>query len=172
MAERNAHDPTQRDSATMPRALRHCIAALVFISLSACALFPQRDPVTINLVGIEPLPAQELEIRFAAKLRVQNPNDSAIEYSGVALNLEVNGQPLAAGVSNQGGRIEGFSEGLLVVPVSVSAFSALRQAVGLSATQSLEGLPYELRGKLAGGLLGTVRFSDTGKLSLPAATGY
>ncbi len=32
---------------------------------------------------------------------------------------------------------------------------------------SLQGLPYKLRGKLAGGLLGTVRFTDEGKLDLP-----
>ena len=148
--------------------LRFTFAALLLSGLGGCALFQPRDSVNINVVGIEPLPAQELEIRFAVKLRLQNPNDTAIEYNGVALNLEVNGQPLAAGVSDRRGRIARYSEDVLVVPVSVSAFSALRQALGLSQTQSLDGLPYVLRGKLAGGVFGTVRFEDRGRLSLPA----
>lgn len=140
------------------------------LSLSACALFPNRDPLNINVVGIEPLQSQDMEVRFAVKIRVQNPNETPIDYNGVALNLEVNGQPLASGVSDQSGSIARFSETVLTVPVSVSAFSVIRQTLGLSQTQTLNNLPYVLRGKLAGGLFGTMRFVDTGKLSLPGAT--
>ena len=142
--------------------------SLVLLSLSACALFPDRDALHINVVGIEPLQSQDLEVRFAVKLRVQNPNETAIDYNGVALDLEVNGRPLAAGVSDQQGSIPRFSETVLTVPVSVSAFSVLRQTLGLSQTQSLNNLPYVLRGKLAGGLFGTVRFVDRGTLDLPS----
>ena len=141
--------------------------SLVLLSLSACALFPDRDALHINVVGIEPLQSQDLEVRFAVKLRVQNPNETAIDYNGVALDLEVNGRPLAAGVSDQQGSIPRFSETVLTVPVSVSAFSVLRQTLGLSQTQSLNNLPYVLRGKLAGGLFGTMRFVDRGTLDLP-----
>jgi len=117
------------------------------------------------------LPSQELEVRFAIKLRVQNPNETAIDYNGIALDLEVNGHSLASGVSDQSGSIPRFSEAIVTVPVSVSAFSFLRQTLGLSQTQSLDNLPYVLRGKLAGGLFGTMRFTDSGKLSLPKASG-
>ncbi|PQP04004.1 MULTISPECIES: LEA type 2 family protein [Pseudomonas] len=143
--------------------------SLLLLSLSGCALFPSRDPLHINVVGIEPLQSQELEVRFAVKLRVQNPNETAIAYNGVALDLEVNGQPLASGVSDQSGSIPRFSEAVIVVPVSVSAFSMLRQTLGLSQTQTLDNLPYVLRGKLAGGAFGTMRFVDSGKLSLPGS---
>ena len=144
--------------------------SLLLLSLSACALFPQHDPLNINVVGIEPLPSQELEVRFAVKLRVQNPNETAIDYNGVALDLEVNGQSLASGVSDQSGSIPRFSEAVIVVPVSVSAFSVLRQTLGLGQTQTLNNLPYVLRGKLAGGVFGTMRFLDRGKLRLPGPT--
>jgi hypothetical protein len=70
-------------------------------------------------------------------------------------------------VSDQSGSIPRFSETVLMVPVSVSAFSFLRQTLGLSQTQSLNNLPYVLRGKLAGGLFGTMRFVDHGTLDLP-----
>ncbi|KFE56451.1 LEA type 2 family protein [Pseudomonas syringae] len=153
------------------RPLRALLLSLLMVTLSACALLPNRDPLNINVVGIEPLPGQGLEVRMAVKLRLQNPNETAIDYTGVALDLDVNGKLLASGVSDQQGTIGRFSEGVLVVPVSVSAFAALRQAVGLTQTQSLDNLPYTLRGKLAGGLFGTMRFSDSGVLSLPQPAG-
>jgi len=152
------------------RRVHAVILSLLLLSLSACALFPNRDPVNINVVGLEPLPSQDLEVRFAIKLRVQNPNETAIDYNGIALDLEVNGRPLASGVSDQTGSIPRFSETVVSVPVSVSAFSVLRQTLGLSQTQTLDNLPYVLRGKLAGGVFGTMRFVDSGKLSLPKAT--
>lgn len=152
------------------RSVHAVILSVLLLSLNACALFPNRDPLNINVVGFEPLQSQDMEVRFAVKIRVQNPNDSTIEYNGVALDLEVNGQPLASGVSDQSGSIARFSETVLTVPVSVSAFSVLRQTLGLSQTQTLNNLPYVLRGKLAGGLFGTMRFMDSGKLSLPTAT--
>ncbi|MCK1790418.1 LEA type 2 family protein [Pseudomonas violetae] len=152
------------------RSIHAVILSLLMLSLSACALFPNRDPVNINVVGIEPLQGQDMEVRFAVKIRVQNPNESPIDYNGVALDLEVNGQPLASGVSDQTGSIPRFSETVLTVPVSVSAFSVLRQTLGLSQTQTLNNLPYVLRGKLAAGLFGTMRFVDSGKLSLPGTT--
>ena len=151
------------------RPFRTLLICLLLLGVSACALFPNRDPLNINVVGIEPLPGQGLEVRMAVKLRLQNPNETPIEYNGVALDLDVNGKLLASGVSDQQGTIGRFSEAVLVVPVSVSAFAALRQAVGLTQTQSLDNLPYTLRGKLAGGVFGTMRFSDSGTLSLPHA---
>ncbi|MHC8305587.1 LEA/WHy family protein [Pseudomonas sp. PB3P13] len=154
------------------RRVHALILSLLMLALNACSLLPQRDPLNINVVGLEPMQGQGMEVRFAVKIRVQNPNDTTIDYSGVALDLEVNGQPLASGVSDQSGSIARFSETVLTVPVSVSAFSIFRQTLGLSQTQTLDNLPYVLRGKLAGGLFGTMRFVDTGKLSLPgAATG-
>jgi LEA14-like dessication related protein len=152
------------------RSLLAFTLSLLLLSLSACALLPQHDPLNINVVGIEPLPSQDMEIRFAVKIRVQNPNERAINFNGVALDLAVNGQPFAAGVSDQSGSIARFSETVLTVPVSVSAFSVLRQTIGLSQTQTLNNMPYILRGKLAGGLFGTMRFVDSGKLSLPGST--
>ena len=141
-------------TARLYRFTRLMLVLLMAYGLNACALFQPRDPVTISVIGIEPLPGQELELRMAVKMRVQNPNESPIDYNGIALNLEVNGQPLAAGVSDQQGHIGRYDEAVIVVPVSITAFSFLRQAYGLGKVDSLQGLPYKLRGKLAGGLLG------------------
>ncbi|WP_439860830.1 LEA type 2 family protein [Pseudomonas sp. MBLB4136] len=145
--------------------IRPLSALLLACGLAACASL--HDPLRVDLVGLEPLPGQELEMRFALKLRVQNPNDAAFDYNGMALELAVNGQPLASGVSDQRGQVPRFGEALLSVPVSISAFSAIRQAWGAAGHRPGQGLPYELSGKLAGGLFGTIRFKDQGVLNWP-----
>lgn len=143
------------------------IIVTALLALGGCAGMAVRDPVRINVVGIDPLPGQGLEMRFNVKLRLQNPNDSAIEYDGVALELELNDQPFATGVSDRKGSIPRFGESVLSVPVTVSALAAVRQALGLAEGASVDNLPYVLRGKLAGGVFGTMRFTQEGTLSLP-----
>ncbi|NIE77991.1 hypothetical protein F3J45_26535 [Pantoea sp. Ap-967] len=154
-------------TARLYRLTRLLLALALLGALNACALFQARDPLTISVIGIDPLPGQDLEMRMAVKMRVQNPNETPLDFNGIALNLEVNGQPLASGVSDQQGHIGRYDEAVISVPVSITAFAFIRQAYGLSTLGSLQGMPYKLRGKLAGGPLGTVRFSDEGKLDLP-----
>jgi len=150
-----------------PLFFRAALTVLLAFSLAGCAGLLNRDPVRINVVGLEPLAGQGLEMRFAVRLRVQNPNDAPIDYDGVALELEVNGKPFATGVSNQSGSVPRFGETVFSVPVSVSAFSAARQALGVATGSTLKGLPYVIRGRLAGGAFGGVRFVDRGTLDFP-----
>lgn len=147
--------------------LRTCCLAASLLALGACASLQGRDPLQINVVGLEPIEGQGLELRMAIKLRVQNPNDAPVSYDGVALELDLNGRSFATGVSDQTGMVPRYGETVLSVPVSVSAFSAMRQALGLADANSFENVPYVLRGKLAGGTFGGTRFSDRGTLSLP-----
>lgn len=145
------------------------IYGLLLLTLSACSSLMPSEPLQIRLAGIEPLPSQGMELRFALQLRVQNPNEQAIDFNGIALNLEVNDQPLASGVSDQSGQVPRFGEVLISVPVSISAFSIMRQAWAAEGYKSAAGLPYNLHGKLAGGLLGGARFNDSGTLNWPAS---
>ncbi|MGH8508840.1 MAG: LEA type 2 family protein [Gammaproteobacteria bacterium] len=145
------------------------VSVLLALILGGCAGMLSRDPIRINVVGIEPLAGQGLEMRFAVTLRLQNPNETAIEYGGVALELELNGKPFASGVSDQKGSVSRFGETVFSVPVTVSAFAAVRQALGLADGAKLDNLPYVLRGKLAGGMFGGMHFTDQGTLSLSSA---
>lgn len=146
--------------------LRLLAVTLLALSLTACAAFSQRDPLIVQVAGIQPMAGEGLELRMLVKLRVQNPNDLAVDYRGVALDLEVNGRRLASGVSDQQGSVPRFGESVLSVPVTVSALSAARQALGLAEQVGFDEVPYVLRGKLAGGLFGTQRFVERGKLDL------
>jgi LEA14-like dessication related protein len=146
---------------------RALLLAALTLLLGGCAALTTADPPRVNVVGIEPLASEGLEIRLAVKLRVQNPNEAPIEFDGIALDLEVNGKLLASGVSDAKGTVPRFGEAVLSVPVSISALAAVRQAMGLIEGESMDRLPYVLRGKLASGVLGTVRFANEGTMAWP-----
>jgi hypothetical protein len=136
--------------------------------LAACAALPNRDPISIDVAGIEPLPGEGLELRLAVRVRIQNPNDTAIEYSGAALNLDLNGRKLASGVSDAIGTVPRYGEAVLVIPVTISALDMARQALSFSNTRNEpRDITYTVRGKLEGGLFGTRRFTDEGTFDLP-----
>lgn len=132
-----------------------------------------RDSPSVRVVGLEPMQSEGLELRFALKLRVQNPNSAPLTYDGMSVSLDLDGRGLASGVSDNAGEIPRFSETVLTVPVSISAFSAFRQLlarVGSTQGESTAlGKPivYSLKGKLgAAGSLMATRFTDQGEIDL------
>ncbi|NML31276.1 LEA type 2 family protein [Paraburkholderia antibiotica] len=147
--------------------LRLFVLAVATLTLSACAGLLGGDPLRVSVAGIEPLQGQGLEMRFNLKLRVQNPNDTAVSFNGISLDLDLNGKPFASGVSDQSGTVPRFGETIVSVPLTVPAFAAVRQALAFAGAAQSGQFPYTLHGKLAGGLTGTTRFSDQGALSLP-----
>ena len=135
--------------------------------LAACASLTGREPLSVDVAGLEPLPSQGMEGRFLVKLRVQNPNETPVDFDGVSLRLDVRGQRLASGVSDARGTVPRFGETVLAVPVSVPVTAMVRQAMGLASGN--DRLDYELTGRLAGTGFGGVPFSATGELTLPTA---
>lgn len=148
----------------------HCLrtfaASLSLLGLTACANMPQRDPVQVYVVGIEPLPGQGLELRMLVKLRVQNPNDTPITYDGVSIAMDVEGRTFASGVSDGAGSVPRFGESVLNVPVSISALRVARGAAGILSSNP-DKIDYALKGKLAGPLFKSVRFTSKGEVALP-----
>jgi LEA14-like dessication related protein len=140
------------------------LAVLMFAS--GCADMPQRDPVEVYVVGVEPLQGEGLELRMLIKVRVQNPNDAPIEYDGVAVSMDVQGKTFASGVTDAAGTVPRFGEAVINVPVSVSAFRMARGAANIF-NSSGDSIEYSLKGKLAGPLFKSVRFTSKGTVSLP-----
>jgi LEA14-like dessication related protein len=157
-------------TSTPPMARRRAaawLALLPVLGLASCAMMPGSEPPRVNVVGVESLKGEGLELRFAIKLRVQNPNDAPIEYDGISIELDVNGKTLASGVSGERGTVPRFGEAIVTVPVSISAISAIRQAIGVADGSAGTEWPYALRGRLATGTFGSVRFASEGTLRLP-----
>jgi hypothetical protein len=146
------------------------LSPIVASMLVACATLPNSDPLSIDVAGIEPLPGEGLELRLAVRVRIQNPNDAAVEYTGAALSLDLNGRNLASGVSDAIGTVPRYGESVLTIPVTISAFDMARQVIGFAnADPNAKSVAYRVRGKLEGGLFGTRRFKDEGTFDLPAS---
>lgn len=140
------------------------VASLV---LAACTGLAPRDPLQVTVAGVEALPGEGLELRLLLKLRVQNPNDTPIDYNGLSVNLDVQGRTFATGVSDAGGTVPRFGEAVIGVPVTVSALRMARQMMGMMDGKPVDKIRYEMSGKLNGAAFSYVRFQSQGEFTLP-----
>ena len=146
--------------------LVRAVFILAISIVSACAYMPNRDPLSISVAGIESLPGEGMEMRLAVKVRIQNPNDVPVDYTGAALTLDLNGRKLASGVMGETGNVPRYGEVVMVIPVTISAFDMARQVLGVANASGQTDVHYRVRGKLEAGLFGTRRFSDEGIFQL------
>jgi LEA14-like dessication related protein len=141
---------------------------LGMFSTWGCAGLQSREPIHVIMVGVEPLQGEGLELRMLVKLRIQNPNDYPLDFSGVSVQLDVQGKSFATGVSDIAGSVPRYGETIVNIPVSISVFRIARQAIGIMTNEYGGKLAYEMSGKLAGPAFNSVRFRSKGEFTLPA----
>ena len=151
------------------RRLGLLLAALV--AVASCAGIPNRDPLIVTVAAIEPVPGEGMELNLAVRLRVQNPNNVPVSYSGAALWLDLNGRRLASGVTDSVGTVPRYGEVVMTMPVTISAFDMARQVFAFVNDENPNEVRYRVRGKLEGGLFGTRRFRDEGLFELDRSAG-
>ena len=149
---------------------RLLLIGIACAAVTGCASMQGRDPLQVTVAGVEPLQGQGMELRMLVKLRVQNPNDSPVDYDGVAVEMDVQGKTFATGVTDARGSVPRFGETVIEVPVTASAFRMARQALGVMSGGGIGKITYELTGKLHGSGFSTVRFQNKGEFELPAGT--
>jgi len=142
------------------------LVVLVSAVLASCAGTGLREPLRVNLAGLESIPGAGMEARFLAKVRVQNPNDVSIAYSGLSVELDLNGKSFASGVSDATGEIPRFGESVIEIPLTVPATAIVRQVLGLVSGDRSKA-SYRVRGFLNAGTLGRAPFDSTGEIELP-----
>jgi LEA14-like dessication related protein len=139
--------------------------AVVFLALAATGCMTQPS-VDVFVIGLTPLESTGLEQRMRIDLRVQNAGEAPLSARGMQLELDVNGQPLARGVSNTPFSVPSLGETTTSIVTSTSLFDVVRQAFGLgnSATQSLE---YEVSGTIYrdGGFPSSIGFRRSGTIA-------
>lgn len=146
------------------------VPLLMMLGLGGCAILQQTDPLQVTVAGIEPLPGEGLELRMLVRLRVQNPNDAPIGYSGVYVDLEVQDKTFATGVSQESGTVAAFGESLISVPVTVSMLRMARQFMGMLDGKPVDTISYTMSGKLGGSSLNSQRFESQGEFTLPGSS--
>jgi len=130
---------------------------------------PGREPVQVTVADIESIPSEGLEMRMLVKLRVQNPNDSPVEYDGVFLKMDVLDKTFATGVSDQRGTIPRFGDAVVSVPMTVSTMRLALDALSLFTSGGVlpEKITYRMEGKLNGPMFGSTSFHAAGEFAMP-----
>ncbi|HLS57543.1 MAG TPA: LEA type 2 family protein [Burkholderiaceae bacterium] len=158
---------SSRIARRLPARVGLAALAVLTVVMAGCAGLGLVDPLSVNVVGLEPMQGEGMETRFALKLRVQNPNETPLEYDGVFVEFDVRGSKLASGVSDRKGVVPRFGEAVITVPMSVSVGAMIRQVIGIATGERVR-TDYQLRGKLAGPGFGGHRFESKGEVQLPA----
>jgi LEA14-like dessication related protein len=142
---------------------------LVFIPLllvGACAT-PTLAPLRVNVASVQRIDGGAMELRFSARLRVQNVNDAPVDFSGASAELMLlNGKTIGTGVSDGRGTVPRMGETFVDVPVTVSALGEVRQAIGLYGAPDRK-LDTVLKGRLTGAGSGDLSFEWRGELAMP-----
>jgi LEA14-like dessication related protein len=158
-------------SATLPsspaRAARRLALAALSLLLAACAALAPDSAPKVDVVGIEPLPTLTPELRMAVRLRIVNPGNQPVEYDGIYVEINVDDQSYANGVSDARGSVPRFSETVLTVPVTVNAMALVRRALAFAAGERNPNVHYQLRGKLSGPIFRSHHFESHGELQMP-----
>ena len=149
--------------------LRAFAMMMIACVVTACASLPDRDPVQVQVAGIEPLPGEGMEMRMLVKLRVQNPNNDPVDYDGIYLKLEVQDRAFATGVSDERGTVPRYGEALVSVPMTVSTLRMMSNIFGMLDGKPVDKVRYKLYGKLDGPGLGSTRFELQGDFAAPTA---
>lgn len=154
----------------MPFGRRALLLPYLFgiLLLNGCAGFPHHEPIQVTVAAVEPLQGEGLELRLMVKLRVQNPNDFPLDFTGVSLLFNVQGRLLASGVSDIAGRVPRYGETMITVPVGISVFRLALQAVDVMTDDGGRTFSYEMGGTLAGPGFNRIRFGSKGQFTLPA----
>lgn len=144
----------------------YTLCAVFFVSLvCGCAsLFWTREQPRIDIVNIVPKEMRLMEQTFLLELRIQNPTDKDLDITGLAFDLEINGQPFARGGSNQNLTVERLSTGTVQVETYTGLFSILRQLAELRKGNYTSGFTYRLKGSVYSGSPSVrIPFDETGE---------
>jgi LEA14-like dessication related protein len=153
----------------VPVLLRGVLSALLSLWLLGCSsLGGLEEKPRVSVVGLKPVKIELFEQRYAARLRIQNPNKVALGIQGMNYVIEVNGQEFARGVSDQGVTVPAFGETVMQVSIISNLASLLRQLRSVGKDDA--PLSYRIHGRIAiQGIPGTIPFSHDGDLRLGRA---
>ncbi len=140
-------------------------ALVIAVGLAGCAsMGNKREPLSVTVSDVRMGTAGVLEQQYYVKLRVQNPNDVAIEVKGLSFELELNGKSFAKGVGGQAVTVPGFGSELVEVEAVSGLGGILRRLGAMSGGDG--SLRYHLEGRLVTTNAGTIAFDEQGYLKL------
>ncbi|HEY9149391.1 MAG: LEA type 2 family protein [Gammaproteobacteria bacterium] len=155
----------------MLRQLKSWSCLLLVLSLTACAWLPQKPQAPrVSLVSVQLISMELLEQRYGLTLRIQNPNDFALNIQGLDFEVELNRMPFASGVAGHHVAVPAFGEALMQVEVSSSVWSLARQLREMGEARQ-EEFHYRIHGRMSlGRRLTAIPFESAGTIPLIPTT--
>jgi len=154
------------------RVITAAVGGMLLLAGGCAGLGKQLEAPRIALAAIRVQEVANLETVFVIQLRVFNTNDVTLDIQGIEVELEINGQSFATGVSNQPVEIPSYDTRLIALTVYSSVIKMFKS---ISSLQESEQLHYRIRGKLrlAGqsAWLGVLPFESEGQVELGPAAG-
>ncbi|HLF98112.1 MAG TPA: LEA type 2 family protein [Methylococcaceae bacterium] len=128
--------------------MRQLVVGLVIAAmLAGCSLLPggvKEPQVTLRNIGLRD--ATLLSQDFVLDLKVDNPNDFDLDVLGSDVEISLNGESVARGLSNQALRVPQYGSTTMQVVASTRMLTAIRQL--LVGTMQQQQIDYEVDGHL------------------------
>jgi len=142
--------------------------SFVLLAIAGCAgIGHQLESPRVSLVSIRDPEITGLEASLDIEMRVFNANEVDLKVKGIKVELEINGRPFAAGVSNTPVDIPSYGTALAAVTLYSSVVDMFKGVYGL---KDAAGLKYRLNGNLrvSGGNMPatTLPFESEGRVNL------
>jgi LEA14-like dessication related protein len=122
---------------------------------------------TITVADLRIREIKAFEATFLLELRIMNPNDFALDLNGLNCALNVEGNHLATGISNERQEIPAYGNQTVTIMVyasTVDVVGSLIQLLQGMGEQQRNPLQYELTGKIRLNGYGTIPFNSKGQL--------
>ncbi len=146
--------------------VRALLVLLIVQATAGCAgLFRAHESPEVYVIDVTPAEGESglFEQRLKVDLRLRNPNDHDVTIHGLDFVLEVNGNRLARGLSNESVTVPRLGEAKVSAIASTTLMDVVRQVTKLGRDQNLM---YAVKGTLhtGGGWGGRLPFESEGKL--------
>ncbi|BEV73684.1 LEA type 2 family protein [Paludibacterium sp. THUN1379] len=146
--------------------LKWGLMAMLLALLVGCSNLALKKP-DVQVANIETGKTTLLSQDFTVTLRVQNPNETALNAQGLSFELMANGKKVANGLSNQPISVPAMGESLVPLTVHTSIIDWL-QLAGAAMQQGKTSLNYQINGYLDGlNGWGRIPFTRSGEWQLP-----
>lgn len=141
------------------------VAVLITVVAGCAGLAGLDESPRVSLAAIRPTQVGLLEQRYAAMLRIQNPNNTALVIEGLDYTIHLNDRKFASGLSNQVVEVPPFGEQTVEVSMVSTLLTLLQQLREIDDGM----LKYSLSGRAAlKGVPGTISFTHDGELDVNA----
>ena len=128
------------------RTIALSLVCVLLVAVVGCASwFVKSEPPEVLVTNITPLEATAFEQRLQVDLRIRNPNDFDLLFTGIDFTLNLNGKRLVRGVGNTAITIPRLSDAVVSVQTSTSTLDVVRQLLSFSQAQDLS---YDITGRL------------------------